>query len=321
MEQFSKEDIAVGIVLYHPDETRFKKSLASILSQAQRIYIFENAMTEERFWPDDRIIFWGDRNNRGLAYALNRIMEQAKRDGFQWVVTMDQDSILPSGLIDAYAQKILQSPQKSLGILCPQVIDRRRAYLQVKTSPEEEFVSKCITSGSCTYIPAWEQVGGFDEWLFIDLVDNEFCKRLQVCGYQILRLNRWVLDQEFGKIEPKSERVQRFWLRVAKLTGNRNFAKFSYKKYVSPMRVYYTNRNIIYVNKKLKPYGAVGYESYHCHSYPGFLISFSLPSIFRAQHKWTVAKAVIRGIRDGLKHSAVPWRAGESKANETNSDH
>ena len=320
MDQFSSKDIAVGIVLYYPDETRFRKCLDSILPQTQRVYIFENAMTGERFWPDDRIFFWGDKDNRGLAYALNRIMEQAKGDGFHWVVTMDQDSILPPGLINAYAKKILQPPPQPLGILCPQVIDRRRAYLQVKTAPKEEFVSKCITSASCTFIPAWEQVGGFDEWLFIDLVDNEFCKRLQVCGYQILRLNPWVLDQEFGTSEPKSEGVQRFWLRVAKLTGNPNFAKFSYKKYVSPMRVYYTNRNIIYVNRKLKPYGAVGYESYHCHNYPGFLISFSLPSIFRAQHKWNVAKAVLRGIWDGLKHPTAAWRAEEYRAHETNSD-
>ena len=38
-------------------------------------------------------------------------------------------------------------------------------------------------------IDAWEQIGKFDEWLFIDLVDNEFCKRLIVSGYTILRLN------------------------------------------------------------------------------------------------------------------------------------
>lgn len=324
MEYFSPKDIAVGIVLFHPDEARFRQCLDSILSQSERVYIFENAETADRFETDERIVFWGDRENRGLAHALNRLLERAKEDGFRWMVTMDQDSVMPPGLIEAYAQKIAQSQKAhwaSLGILCPQVIDRRRAYLQVKTKPEEEYVAKCITSASCTFIPAWEQVGRFDEWLFVDLVDNEFCKRLQVCGYPILRLNRWVLDQEFGKIEPKSERVQRFWLRIAKLTGNPNFAKFSYKKYVSPMRVYYTNRNIIYVNRKLKLYGQVGYESYHCKSYPGFLISFSLPSILRAQQKWTVTKSVVRGIWDGVRHPAEPWQAEECGTHETNSDH
>jgi GT2 family glycosyltransferase len=89
--------------------------------------------------------------------------------------------------------------------------------MEIKKEPAEEYVDFCITSASCTNLNAWKNVGGFDEWLFIDLVDNDFCKRIIVSGYKILRINSLVLDQEFGKIIPKNEKVQSFWNNFATL--------------------------------------------------------------------------------------------------------
>lgn len=73
-----------------------------------------------------------------------------------------------------------------------------------------------------------------------------------MCGYKILKLNYLILDQEFGKIKTKSPQKVAFYLWLAKTLRNQNWTKFSYKKSVDPMRVFYTSRNIIYVNKKLK---------------------------------------------------------------------
>lgn len=143
--------------------------------------------------------------------------------------------------------------------------------------------------------------------MFIDLVDNDFCKRITLSGYKILKLNKWILDQEFGKITPKSEWKQQFWVGVSKIMHNQNFAKFSYKKSVSPLRVYYTNRNIIYVNKKLKKYGSVGYENYNCKGYIGFVISFMIPSILRAGKKIDVLKATVKGVKDGMAATPSEW--------------
>ena len=78
------------------------------------------------------------------------------------------------------------------------------------------------------------------------------------------------------------------------------------------MRVYYTNRNIIYINRKLKNYGKTGYkENYNCSGYFGFLISFVLPSILRAKEKGKVIKAVALGMRDGLRAKPNRWIVGK----------
>lgn len=299
--------ISAGIVLYNPEINRFKACIESLMQQVDKIYVFDNSENAERLSQDARVVYITEHKNLGIAYALNRIMEAARTDGYGWVVTMDQDSIIPPGMINEYEKAIRDN--EDLGIVCPQVMDRRRSYMEIKKEPVEEFVDFCITSASCTSIEAWEKIGKFDEWLFIDLVDNEFCKRLRLGGYKILRINELVLNQEFGKIIPKSEKSQKIWMVVSKVLHNQNFAKFSYGKFVSPMRVYYTCRNIIYVNKKLVRYGPVGYkENYNCNGYFGFVVSFILPSILRAQDKVKVVKAVINGTRDGKKKFVAAWR-------------
>jgi len=298
--------IAAGIVLYNPDDVeRVNKSIKSVLDQIGKVYIFDNSTDNRNYSFPDKVDYMTEHSNKGVAYALNRIMEKAKTEGYKWVVTMDQDSILPENTVSLYEKHM--HDDSNIAIICPQAIDFRRIYLEAKREPVTEFVDFCITSASCTLLDAWEKIGGFDEWLFIDLVDNEFCKRIVVSGYKILRLNELVLDQEFGKIIPKSQRKQNFWLKISKVLHNSNFAKFGYKKDVRPIRVYYTNRNIIYVNRKLKNYGPIGYENYNCKGYLGFLISFSCPSILRAQEKKKVIKAVFEGIRDGRKAQVNRW--------------
>ena len=299
--------IAAGIVLYNPENMeRLEKCLNSISLQIDKIYIYDNSTTKYSFDFSEDITYITQNQNMGIAYALNQIMEAASADGYTWVITMDQDSILPPDTIKEYRLQAEHGEQ--LGIICPQVIDSRRKYMIPKTEPQKEFVEFCITSASCTSIKVWRKLGGFDERLFIDLVDNDFCKRLICSGYKILKINTLILDQEFGKIIPKSPRTQRFWILMSKIFHNNNIAKFSYYKFVNPMRVYYTNRNIIYVNRKLKNYGSVAYqENYNCKGYLGFWVSFNMPSFLRAQNKWAVLKAIATGIHGGRKMPVKKW--------------
>lgn len=303
-------DIAVGIVLFNPEnEDRVHRGLYSILEQVEQVYIFDNSTKKHGITFPAKVTYLTEHENKGIAYALNRIMEKAEADDYTWVVTMDQDSILPNGLIKAFEEDIHDS---NIGIICPQVIDSRRSYMEVNKEPKNEYVDFCITSASCTNLEAWKSAGGFDEWLFIDLVDNDFCKRIIASGYKILKLNNFILDQEFGKIIPKSEKKQIFWNKVAKTLHNDNFGKLGYSKLVSPIRVYYTCRNILYVNKKLKKYGRTGYkDNYSCNGFIGFLVSFVAPSILRAQNKLKVIKAAWTGLRDGRKSKPMTWTAGE----------
>lgn len=316
METSLRNKIAVGIVVYNPDdENRLIQCIHSMLAQVCKVYLFNNGTKPLTVPLPHGVEYFSEHENKGIAYALNRIMERAYKDDYEWVITMDQDSIAPDNLVEEYMLRI--GNDSKTAILCPQVIDKRRAYMKLKTTPTEEYVQDCITSGSCTSVHAWNDVGRFDEWLFIDLVDNEFCKRLVSSGYKILQINTAVLNQEFGRIIPKSKKAVNFWIKLSKILNNENVAKFSYRKYVSPMRVYYTNRNIIYVNRKLKNYGPTAYQNYNCKGYFGFVFSFCLPSLLRAQSKSNVLLAIIRGIKDGRKKKVTCWEAKRGKKYES----
>lgn len=299
--------IAAGIVLYNPkNDERFKRAFNSVIKEFNKIYVFDNSTTNIQFsFNSTKVVYMTEDANRGIAYALNHIMKAADKDNYDWVVTMDQDSIIPHGLLKAYKENL---SVKELGIICPQAIDKRRTYELPKSYPKKEYVNKCITSGSCTSVRAWKKVGGFDNKLFIDLVDNDFCKRIILSKYKILKLNNIILDQEFGEIIPKSSKKQQFWYKIAQILNNINFAKLGYKKKVSAFRVYYTNRNIIYLNKKLKKFGGIGYQSYNTTNYFGFWIAFNLPSILRGDNKLEIIKSVYKGIKDGKNEKVNEWK-------------
>lgn len=299
--------IAIGVVVYNPeDKFRLNRALQSFITQKIKIYVYDNSTNGFSIELPEEVTYITENQNKGIAHALNKIMSYAENDGYNWVITMDQDSILPTNTVSVYKEYL---DMKDVAIICPQVVDKRRKYMKVSSNTGYEYVDFCITSASCTSVKYWKKLGGFDEWLFIDLVDNEYCKRVICSGYKILRINSIILNQEFGNIIPKKKYIQSFWCKIADILHNPNFGKLSYKKIVSPMRVYYTNRNIIYVNKKLKRYGNTAYENYHCKGYLGFILFFNVPSILRAQKKIEVIKAIVRGTKDGNKAKVNEWFA------------
>ena len=291
--------IAIAIVLYNPrDINRLNQCISSAKQICNNIYIFDNSEFVIGYSFDSSVNYFSNNKNYGLSYALNALMEHAREDGCNWIITLDQDSVLPDGIIDGYKKIILNT--EKIGIVCPQIIDTRRKYLEIKQEPVVESVNFCITSGSCISIRIWEEIGKFDNWLFIDLIDNDFCKRLVLSGYKIIRLNNFILNQQYGEIIEKSKPIRDFWIKLSKILRNVNIAKLSYKKNVNPIRVYYTCRNIIYVNKKFASYGKVGYENYNCKSYFGFIFCFIIPSIIRSNKKIETIKSVFNGTIDGI---------------------
>lgn len=292
--------ICAGIVLFNPNEERFKKCIQIVLKQFDEIILYDNVGNHSEYANiNDKITYLTQNKNCGLAYALNVIMRTAKDRGADWVVTLDQDTMLPDNLLSEFA-KYAHLP--NVAIFAPQVIDKRRTYLKIEKCKDElSEINFCITSSSFTNVKIWNEIGGFDEWLFIDFIDNDICKRAIINGYKIYRINTVIIDQEFGKIELKSPWKIKFFLWLSKITGNRNIAKLSYNKSVSPMRVYYVHRNLMYLNKKFRDYGGIGYENFYCNSFSGFLLYFTLPSFIRGKQKWEILKAICKGLHDGYK--------------------
>lgn len=299
-----------GIVIFNPEIIRLKNNIEYFEKNNVKIIFYNNGCTkecEDYLKTVDGAILLGDGENVGIAKALNEIFTFAKNVGEEWVLTFDQDTNVNE---DFYKNMdcSISNCSSDIAVVAPIVIDKRRIFPAnkvVNTTDENAFIDMCITSGSCTRVSVWEKVGKFDDFLFIDLVDNDFCKRIKYFGYKILRLGSLYIDQEFGNIEPRSAWFTNFIKRICKFLGNTNLSvkvsKFAYKKNVSALRVYYTNRNVIYLNKKLIKIGGIGYTSYSCKNYLEFFILFNLFSVLRAKNKIKVIRAIVTGLVDGNK--------------------
>lgn len=201
MENNKESRVAASIVLYNPDLDLLRKNLDAILPQVERVYLVDNGSAnvdeaEPILPPKAHLIKNGQ--NLGIARALNVAFLAAERDGFDWVMTLDQDSVCPEGMV---AELLSSVPNQKTGVICPVIHDRSSGYsLNPNNQPGDEVVeiSTCITSGSLTNVRAWRDINGFDEWMFIDMVDHEFNDRLRRSGWSLYRDERVELSHEVG---------------------------------------------------------------------------------------------------------------------------
>lgn len=231
-------DISAGIVLYNPEIDRLKENINAIINQCTHIYLVDNGsdninnisdLLEE--YNDLKITVIYNKKNIGIASALNQLTEAAKKDNFNWILTLDQDSISPLNIIDSFKKYINKN---NVGLLCPVICDRNKDKI-IKAEEGYIEIKECITSGSLLNINAWDEIGGFDDSMFIDGVDFDICYRLRQAGYRILCVQSVILLHELGHIE-----YHRFL-----------FWKVIVKNH-SAFRKYYIARNIIYIARKRK---------------------------------------------------------------------
>lgn len=297
-----KISIAAGIVLYNPNIKRLALNIDSIISQVETIYLFDNGSKNRqeidnllKKYHSMNVVYIDGKDNMGISYALNVLIQKADSDGYKWLLTLDQDSVSPKDMILSMCRYIYK---EDVGIICPIYYDSRRKNTNYIV-PEDKYreVKFCITSGALTNIDICKKIGGFDNYLFIGLVDNEYCYRLLMNGYKIIQDCSIVLDHELGNIRPS--KLEKFYLKVSHVTGFECIKKLSYKREVSPFRVYYATRNMIYLNHIYKKNEVSDWSQ-------KTIIKNCISSLLRGKNKIKIFNSIVRGIKDG-KDKCSKW--------------
>ncbi|HZK54078.1 MAG TPA: glycosyltransferase family 2 protein [Desulfosporosinus sp.] len=275
--------IAAGVILFNPDLMRLRENIEAIHTQVDLLVLIDNhsdnlAEIVREFSHFQNIVMIKNEQNLGIAKALNQTLLYCQSKGYTWVLTLDQDSVCPPNLIIEY-NKYIANPD--VAILSPVIEDRNMRA----TPPEEhvpsscEPINRCITSATLTNVKIWNELGGFDETMFIDLVDLEYCKRVQLNGYKILRINTVKLLHEVGHItQPRLL----FW-RVQVLNH-------------SAFRKYYIARNTLYFAWKHRTRFSI------LLAYLRVLKLLALTMLYE-QDKVTKSKAILRGVKSARKLS------------------
>lgn len=227
--------IAAIVITYHPGPEVYR-NIQSYLAQADHLYIADNSLPKHVFskalLDNPKITLVNQGGNEGIAMRINQVAEMAIKERYDWLLTMDQDSYFDTENIQSYFDYMNDYPGAD-----------QVAMFGVETvkMPEiiadlNEPVDRLITSGSLLNLSLYEEIGPFDEQLFIDEVDHEYCYRAGLKGYRIIQFTHIFLEHQLG------ESVE-----VKTLKGSHKTTSFH-----SPLRLYYMVRNYLYVRGKYK---------------------------------------------------------------------
>jgi len=275
-----QSDFLAGVVTFDPKIVRLRESVDSILKQVDRVFVFDNASNNieeiEQLLKEygEKAVLYKNNTNVGMAGALAGIMEYASDNGYEWVLSMDQDSVLQPRVFSAYRQVIQK--RSDAGMLTCLIKDRNFSddnnELQRKKIKEVPY---CITSGSLISVKAYSETSGYDKSFFIDGVDFDICYSLREKGYKIYRVNYFGLLHEVGHGENRC------------LFG-KNIVVYN----ESSNRVYYMARNKIKLFRKHKEYGVYT------------LVTKEVGLLFRIcfyeKDKWQKVKMFWKGVADAL---------------------
>lgn len=179
--------------------------------------------------------------NKGIAYALNRGIEYAISKDYKWILTLDHDSIVTDNMIvnmlNCYSGLSKELKEK-VAMLVPRHIEESDINLKELGSISDENYTEVlteITSGALTKSKVYKDFRLYDEKLFIDLVDHDYCLSLNENGFKIVQVNSAILIHNLGETSKKNI------LGVQMLPTNH-----------SAIRRYYMTRNRLYIWKKYK---------------------------------------------------------------------
>jgi rhamnosyltransferase len=229
--------IAAVVILYNPDEN-ILENINSFANQVEKVFVVDNSdfSNEALLNKTDSFInveYVFNNFNIGVAAALNIGAQRAIDQGFDYLLTMDQDSRASIGMVKELLS-IIQSSE-NVGIASAEHLD-----IDIFNQPEPKHlymkdVLFTITSGNLLSLDAYKSVGGFLDMLFIDHVDHEYCLRLNKNNYKVIRTNRVLVYHKLGN------------------TNRRKFFRWIfYPSHHPPLRLYYRTRNRFLVDNLYK---------------------------------------------------------------------
>jgi rhamnosyltransferase len=274
------------IVLYNPDLTLLEKVLDSVFNQVNMIYLADNSSTsiESQVWKTrNDIIYEKMDGNVGIAAAQNSGIAYLQTCNCSHIVFMDQDSIMELGMVNQLIESLIELQKQGIGVgaIGPRVVNRNTQQSYVGTIKKGKpinnvltEVTELISSGSLVPIEHFKSVGLFDERLFIDAVDHEWCWRANY-----LQKLRFFVDEKALLSHCLGEGDHWFLVTVHKPT---------------PFRCYYLYRNYFFLlrEKYVPLYWKVS------NGVKFFVKFFYFPLAFSS--KLSYITHMVRGVYDGL---------------------
>ncbi|MCI1634766.1 glycosyltransferase [Bifidobacterium sp.] len=280
----------LGIVTFNADLDLLMQSYRLAKKSICHFIIIDNGSHNQQeltksFLSLPKVLLILNEENRGVAHALNQIVQKSEQLGSKWVLLMDHDSLLSPYLLAAY-HDLIPEVEKDVAIICPSVKSLHgKPFANLEKGSGHQIINglylstieRCITSGSCISILHCRDLGYFDEQLFIDEVDYEYAFRVHQSGLAIKRvdnicmLHEVIADDQIKQLHLLHKTIQ--------------YHDTSLK------RTYYRARNLTYLAKR-----HTGYRNSKSE-----ISKAIIKIIIFERQKLARLRAVKRGITDGNK--------------------
>ncbi len=125
------------------------------------------------------------RSNQGIARGLNEGLAFARSSGASWLLTVDQDSVVPPHLVADLLQ--VASSHPSIGVVGVETLDDPSGPVGYPSREADGLLVTEEVFQTCSLwsVVALDAIGGFDETLGIDGVDAAACLRLRSLDYVV----------------------------------------------------------------------------------------------------------------------------------------
>ena len=238
--------VAAVIITYNV-ENDFKERINKLKGKVDEIIVVDNGSKAEtinmlkELEKEVTVIYLED--NKGIASALNKGIKYSIEKGYNWILTLDHDSIITDNMIKNMLtcyEGLNNELKEKVAMLVPVHVEEKEYQNGSNINEEKDSNSYIevlteITSGALTKAEIYKNVGMYDEKLFIDLVDHDYCLSLNKKGFKIIQVNNATLIHNLG------ESVKKSVLGLKMIPTNH-----------SPLRRYYMSRNRHYIWDKYK---------------------------------------------------------------------
>lgn len=201
---------------------------------------------------------------------MNYGMKEALKEKYDWALLMDADSVLQNDIVSLYKRFSEMSSENNIAVLAPvHLYDRSKNHLYEGV----RSVKWAMTSGCFYHVGIFEKLHGFNEELFVDGLDMDYCYKARQNGFQILEMGAAGI-----KHHPAETRFVKLGSRVLLKYGD-----------ASPWRYYMQARALVWVILKYRSYRDIAIYMYKW-----------IKVIFFFDNKREFVTQMINGSKDGI---------------------
>lgn len=186
------------VVTYYPEKKLLEENINAIYDYTDKILIWENTPKTDRikyrFFFREKIEYCGGDIN-SISHALNCAWRYAQKQGYDYLLTMDQDSIWSNFAL--FKQTVLKYNEKRMCIIGPFASDDVNNKKIDSGVVENRWQ---ITSGMLIRTALLNQIGGYNESFSVDCIDIELCLRAKRKGYRSYYCYDGFLKQRYGEL-------------------------------------------------------------------------------------------------------------------------